>query len=697
MADADAENNVEELTVIDGDVLEDTFEEQGEVYDRFTHVIVCDLGGMAIRAVPYIYARNISRVRERMSTVAIDTHPNFKEYAIKDELLQVLTSSPEVLCSLVDKQDNIIPTLYEELVELEQLEMLDDMNAKSLGCRLNAHLKSIRIGKHTGDGIFWLPENYAGDADDIDQRSDEDYDDYMRRAICTHIKCRALPMAHIITMSEDRMNMVRHLVDSLQNYIEVTRWVDLSYFVGINRNRATISTNALKTLMAEEFRCVKNDEVIDGNAVFVFTDNHLDAYEHTIPTTQARDNLRYYVGDFLDELDLSRSFITGSAITASIIKSSREWEYSRGSEVPITASRETIIDLLYPKVITKIASENEVKLRTENINIWHVRAVSESEGLMRKGNETISFTIKSGSDVDIVVDNTVSDEEYRTIAHNHLQVIKQYYPYVNIREYMKPKGDWNYIIYTDDPNLIPVFRTVEIYRSSFRNICSHHVGAVRGCYTSRWSQRAQFYITASALWTSWFTSTPNYHYFAGRKSNPQDIIVKNMLRGINVSDDVLSNLIHSYMREKRIDLAPLPFYRGRNIPYSIFAAPVEYPFIQDELRRKREMEEQYRTQQAERQQRENRRLQAKYDRDQRQQVERSEYLSTLGFPQIGGPTFGPLNNMNNNNYRLPAVPFGIPSISSPQRLPRLNDNLPGLPGLPVINPFSSRHKSPEQT
>lgn len=87
------------------------------------------------------------------------------------------------------------------------------------------------------------------------------------------------------------------------------------------------------------------------------------------------------------------------------------------------------------------------------------------------------------------------------ITQRHFDVIRHYYPYVKIREYTKPKGDWNYVIYTDDPRYIPVFRTVEIYRSSFRNICSNHVGAVRGCFTSRWSQRPEFYLTSSAVMT----------------------------------------------------------------------------------------------------------------------------------------------------------------------------------------------------
>jgi len=142
-------------------------------------------------------------------------------------------------------------------------------------------------------------------------------------------------------------------------------------------------------------------------------------------------------------------------------------------------NRELVIDILYPKVLTQLDSRHIERVRNDNINLWNINAISISEGTMTKGTELITFTIKSGSDFDISIDNTVSDEEYRQIVQKHFEVISRYYPYVKIREYTKPKGDWNYVIYTDDPVYFPVFRTVEIYRSSFRNICSHHVGAVR--------------------------------------------------------------------------------------------------------------------------------------------------------------------------------------------------------------------------
>lgn len=620
-------------TIIDGDILEDTFEEFGHVYDRFTHIIVCDMSGTAIRAVPYTYARNIRRVRESVSVVSLQTHPAFSEYAIKDELLQVISLNPEILYSLIDKQDAIVPALHQELHELEQLEILEESSAESLGNRLILFLKSIKVGNFSGEGVFWLPENYTHEGEDSedDQGDNEDYEDYIRRVICVHIKCRRLPMAHIMPISSDRLLMMTELIDSLNNYnLDIRHHIAQSHFVPLLKSRWNINEYALKTLMAEEFRCVKNEEHVDCNNCFIFDESHMKISENTVPIEEAHERLRYYVGDYLNDLDMSHSFITGSAITACLIKTSVDHSIE---------SWEERIDILYPKIITEFEPEVLETLRDENITLWNIRAVSETEGVMVKGQKSYSFAIKAGSDVDIAVDNTVSDEQYRQIAQNHFEVIRLYYPYVKLREYTKPKGDWNYIIYTDDPCYIPAFRPVEIYRSSFRNICSHHVGAVRGCYTSRWSTEGNpmFYLTASGVWTSMFHSTPNYHYFAGRKSNPQDIIVKNMQRGVNIADEILSEKITNYIDRKGIKLSHMPFYCGTGVPFSVFAASYEWKDYQEQLRIKHENKARQLQRQRQRQIREENRLLQEQAKQIERTRERELYQASRYHPEYSSP------------------------------------------------------------
>ena len=664
-------NNGDDLIIIDGDVLEDRFEEFGNIYDRFSHVIVCDVTGAAIKEVPYVYARNISRVMESLNTVSMESYPEFSDYAVNGELLCVISYNPGVLCSLVERQDAILPGLHQELRELEQLEMLEENSGNSLCDRLIAFVKTIKVGNSSGNGIFWLPENYQGEEVEDIQLGDEDY---MRRRICSHIKHRRLPMARIIPFSEDRINMMNELIDSLENYNDdLVRVVGKSHFAPLLRTRfPSNKSDILKTLMAEEFRCIKNEEHVDNNNLFVFNESHMKIWEETIPKEKALERLEYYVGLYFSELDLSRSFITGSAITASLINSRVT---NRNKEL-----WEDSIELLYPKVITEFRHEIHETLRDDNITLWNIRAVSQTEGLMSKGEKSHSFTIRDGSDIDIAVDNTVSDEEYQQIAANHFEVIKRYYPYVKIRQYTKPKGDWNYVIYTDEPLYIPVFRTVEIYRSSFRNICSHHVGAVRGCFTSRWSETPQFYITASAMWTSIHSATPNYHYFAGRKSNPQDIIVKNMIRGIGISDSVLDDIISEYIDSNDIVISSLPFYHGRNIPSSVFSASREWPYVRDEIHRKLDIKFRRKREIENRRKHETELLRKIELAEREREAERLAYLSSIPqeSPQIilnenaptpikkarRPPTTIPQVNIPSFGYNNNIIPFSSKSPSS---------------------------------
>lgn len=560
------------LTIIDGDILESTFEKFGTEFDRFVYVSLFTPDFTFVKTVPFMYARNITGVFQQLSVMEADRFPILKEYSVNGELLYMLTTNSEPIIRLVQGQMDTIPLVYQELRDYRELGPLSHDTKKQLEDRLITFFKRIKVGNVDGESIYWLPENY-GDDPDMDVVENGDYEDYIRRVICGHVKNRRLPMAHLLHVPSEHIPMVQEFIRELPR---ASPFIQQTHFVPLFRDLPRLNNSGLKTLMCEEFRCVKNDEKISGDAPFIFTDDHLEGNKKTVSPQEARANLRYYMGDYFDELDLSQSFITGSAISASIIRSG--WVHDE-------FSRELLIELLYPKLITKLTPENETRIRNDNINLWNTMVLSESEGVMVKGPDNIHFTIKPGSDVDIAVDNTVSDEEYRDIVKRHFDTIKRCYSYVKIREYPKPKGDWNYVIYTDDPDYIPVFRTVEIYRSSFRNICSHHVGAVRGCFTSRWSEEPQFYLTASAVWTSVHTSTPNYHYFAGRKSNPQDVILKNMCRGILVADEALTQIMRDYKEHNHIHSARFPFYKGRNVSYSIFAAPLEYPLVRAEIER----------------------------------------------------------------------------------------------------------------
>lgn len=567
-------NNAQmEETLIDSERFETTFEEHGDEYDRFSYVVVFNLDGEYVDVVPYLYARSI--VYNLLTVIPVDRYPSLTQWSVHGELLQLCSHAPKTIIRLVNQRVNILNDLHQELNDLQTVGIMEQ---SQLSFKFQSYLKLINVGSHTGEGVFWLPENYMEDESDMVREYEEGYEEYMRRRICGHIRARPLPMAHLIPISHSDAVKATELVDKLGKLSKVEN----THLVTLFKDRH-LSHNGLKTLMLEEFRCVKNELPIDGNSSFVFNREHLSNGYYTVPYDDACQNLRYYVGNYFDDLDLSQTFITGSAISASIIRSSLDGTWS---------DRDNLISLFYPPIITVLSKDDLAALQEDNIALWNMRLIDKDRGIITKNEVTYHFEVKSGADVDMAIDITVSDEEYYNIVKGHYETIKRYYPYVKIRQHLNARGNCNYIIYTDDPQFIPIFRTVEIYRSSFRNICSHHVGAVRGCYTARWSEEPQFYLTASAVYTSHKTSTPNYHYFAGRKSNPQDIIIKNMQRGIGVSDCILKSIVDEYMNAKHINISKFPFYKGKNVKYSIFSAPLEYPKIREILQREREIREQ---------------------------------------------------------------------------------------------------------
>jgi hypothetical protein len=550
--------------------------EIGGPYDKFRFVVLINIEDVVHDVVEYVHAKNVPSLISKMEIISLERYPTLSSFALNGELLSVTMINPAAICSYIRRKELVIQELYDEMNELQSIDMFDEPQAKSLAERLISYLKTIKVGNYSGNGVMWCPENYMGDETELDQGDNENFEDYTRRLICTHIKSHRLPMINLSTIDENKGSMLMQIIDGISSviYNDCIKEAQQTHYVSLFKGKRDLGYHGLRVLMAEEFRCVKNDEPIDRNSKFIFTEDHLKDMNLIKTPEDAKNVLRYYVGDFLDEMDLSQTYITGSAIAASIIKTTVcEKVYSK------SYTKEIMIDILYPKVITEIPDVYIDILKTENVNLWNIEAISEEEGVMTKGDVVINFKIRPGADVDLAIDMNVSDDEYCAIAQRHFDVISKYYPYVKIKQYTKPKGDWNYMIYTDDPAYIPVFRTVEIYRSSFRNICSHHVGAVRGCYTSKWSESPKFYLTASAVYTSENSSSPNYHYFAGRKSRPQDIIVKYMMRGIQVADQILNNIIHAYKDDKNILLSQFPFYEGRNIPYSIFSSPIEYEFI----------------------------------------------------------------------------------------------------------------------
>lgn len=561
--------------------MESNFELADRTYDKFVYAHLIDNNGIFVTKVLFMFIRNLVP----NNTIKIENVNN-------EDILIITCNNVGSLLKLYEKRMNTINELYEEILMFESLnnkEIMDPISYKKIYKdfnnyvldKLRTYMNTLQITNDKGEPIMWLPENYMGS--DITEPEDKSvYEEYIRQKICEYIKGTKLPMVNIIQL--DDAYKVEYIINFLglnepksENEIydyhpeDTLRFMYNTHYAYIFRSNIKYRRNVYSTLMADEFRCIKNNITITPNNSFILSQTHLSE-SRLINIDQCLKNINYYVGSYLKDLDLSKSFITGSTITASLFNN-RLKEYK-----DFFSSNDELfkywIDSMYPILLTSLEPHHIDFIRKDPIN-WNINVLSHELGQLEKNNINIPFKIKSGSDVDIAIDDTVSDLEYQSIVENHFNVIKKYYPFVKIISYPKPKGDFNYVIYTDDPKYITTFRQVELYRSSFNNICSHHVGSVRGCYTSRWSDKPQFYLTASAAFTLEKSASPNYHYFAGRKSNPQDVIIKNLQRGIAVSNLDIIHIIDEYMQKQNIIVSELPFLLGNNVNYSIFNLPFE--------------------------------------------------------------------------------------------------------------------------
>lgn len=95
---------------------------------------------------------------------------------------------------------------------------------------------------------------------------------------------------------------------------------------------------------------------------------------------------------------------------------------------------------------------------------------------------------------------------------------------------------YNWNVVCGDPSKMDTFRQVEMYRANFNNIVTHHVGMVSGAYTARFSGDGgtpQFVVSSRLVLAMNNLSTPNYYYFASRKTTPQHVIMKYYARGFS--------------------------------------------------------------------------------------------------------------------------------------------------------------------
>jgi hypothetical protein len=301
-------------------------------------------------------------------------------------------------------------------------------------------------------------------------------------------------------------------------------------------------------------------EPAESRSAFTLDAAHLlasamGAREHLHATEDAVRNLNMYVGGYLHELDLSQSYITGSAVMSSALRPAIYEEF---------ANHRTFIDHYYPSMVAHMdptlkltetsyaylevfegrstdfsadvifGEEKPATLkqrvgdvRRTDHGTWETRRLAWSRQGAR-GEYNCPMLV--GSDIDIAIH--CEAEEFKDIVDGHFGVIKRHFPTVFLRRVNSSKYEILASAYS------PKFRKIDLYRASWGVIQTHHLGMVRLAYTANHgsvgfeggSGEARFYLTPTCLKSAINRTTPNfYQIYNGSKYS--DVIEKYAVRG----------------------------------------------------------------------------------------------------------------------------------------------------------------------
>ena len=576
-------------------------EEELENLENFTYVILLDVNDDYYNNVLFVdFLPYKEKYFKNLKIINVQSYSELGKYSYKNKLLTLKVLDVESVFHIIDYNHFQLENICKQIIFMNRAEE-EDATLKSFLKGFSLYfsvyeipLKRKRIKKYLMNGSY--QDDKKDDKKDNKKTIHPRSIDEEIKLLGKYINYSLYNMRFIYKIPDDLIALCKQAYNILKTkfknekiFRNLTNIISNGSFISILNDISLKDIEIVEKLFAVELGDICRDIEINDKSAFIFKNNN-SSYENT---------LRYYVGDYLDELDLSKSFITGSAITASIFNR-RTSHFSNGKNVNLVNNmmdlknsdndynKKLVIDLLYPKINTIMSDDNKRTILDTNYLNWKIKVILDENGKIdvnnmkgkaKLGHKSIYFDIKSGADVDIGID-TEDDIEYENIVYKHYNIIKKYYPYnengqsiIKIRQ-IAVKNGWNYSIYTDNAKYIPIFRTVELYKSNLRNICTHHMSCVRGCYTSVYGER-QFLYTASCLYSMLTYKSPNVYYFLGIKSTPQGILNKYHQRGVELIDIFGSKLknLNDYMIEynlkNNISIKPNILF-SKNIPFSIF-------------------------------------------------------------------------------------------------------------------------------
>ena len=291
---------------------------------------------------------------------------------------------------------------------------------------------------------------------------------------------------------------------------------------------------------------------------------------------RARDHLDEYLGGYLSGLDLARpapSYITGSAAMSSALRPAAAALFPTHGRFLASYYPATLTEPCAPHALHRALAAARGAANPSQAGAAFARALAEASPgagpspgpeaetancvCHRWPSETgrsprpadlrslwaafrpqapsgagaqLGFPCRrrEGADVDIAVDAGGDFAAFDATAAAHFAAIREVFPDARLEREEKSEGRhmWRVV-----GSALPGFRTVEIYMAGWGHICTHHVAPVRLAYCRPEGKPPGFYLTVSCVLAALERATPDYYYFASRKTAPQSIILKYARRG----------------------------------------------------------------------------------------------------------------------------------------------------------------------
>ena len=329
------------------------------------------------------------------------------------------------------------------------------------------------------------------------------------------------------------------------------------------------SVEALRIIVNEEIMTVTSDiqpnmseisnetkqSKIPLNMNVLFDVNHL-CYTRLIPEYQTCvQRLKQYIGPFMDDIDLSKSFITGSCIAYASSCHNNINDFPCIYTVPIdwikyreimgnVNDRDYRSSAVY-QISAELKSINTVGIIIKPIPYQrrapaHIlipglhqdqKDEEKNKYLPNMNSPTYQFemNITGGADIDIGVE-TESVDEFDTIAQSHFDAVKKHCPYAKMKKEFRAAKGYYYQIYTDDINFITSFRKIDIFMSRRAEVLTWHMYPVRGMYTVVNGTKSLF-LSASCIYSRYQHDADYSCYFKSMRQSPEEIILKYLQRG----------------------------------------------------------------------------------------------------------------------------------------------------------------------